>query len=196
MEWVAGCLRDLNCDVAFLNEVHRRHLPTIQRIAGMRAIFGTARRVGVRRFGNAILARTQPTQRRVVALSGSPGLERRSVVIGRMADGLHVAATHLGLTAGERATHVRELLAEIGDRSPMVLAGDFNASHDAPELSGLMFGFTDACAQSANALTFPSGNPDRRIDYVFLRNLRVVACEAPPLQASDHRPVVVDLDTA
>jgi endonuclease/exonuclease/phosphatase (EEP) superfamily protein YafD len=42
------------------------------------------------------------------------------------------------------------------------------------------------------APTDPADAPEKRIDFVWLRNLAPVDGEVPPSQASDHRMVVVE----
>ena len=53
----------------------------------------------------------------------------------------------------------------------------------------------DAWAGNADpGVTYPGDAPVRRIDYVFLSGpLGAVSAQVPTTEASDHRPVVVDL---
>ncbi len=44
-------------------------------------------------------------------------------------------------------------------------------------------------------LSFPSDNPDRKIDYIFVsKDIEVVGAEIPDIIASDHRPHVATLN--
>ncbi|HLE57375.1 MAG TPA: endonuclease/exonuclease/phosphatase family protein [Rhodothermia bacterium] len=112
---------------------------------------------------------------------------------------VRVFNTHLDYRADPRVREqqVAEMLAIIGESSnPTILFGDMNAPPQAPELQPLFARFNDAWkGQADSGLTYPAREPVRRIDYVltsphFLaRSVRV-----PVTLASDHRPVVVELD--
>jgi endonuclease/exonuclease/phosphatase family metal-dependent hydrolase len=53
--------------------------------------------------------------------------------------------------------------------------------------------FDDACREGGP--TFPAGVAHSRIDYVWVpRGTTVRACRVVPTRASDHLPVIVDID--
>lgn len=111
---------------------------------------------------------------------------------------IHVFNTHLDYRADPavRRTQVAETVAIIGDGSvPTLLFGDFNAPPSAPELQPLFVRLHDAWLGSADeGLTYPADVPVKRIDYVLAsRHFRVRSARVPVTQASDHRPVVVEL---
>lgn len=96
-----------------------------------------------------------------------------------------------------RAQQVAEMLAVLGDgMTPTVLCGDLNAPPDAPELQPLLRALRDAWPATAGpGLTYPSSAPVRRIDYVLTsRHFAVTSAWVPESDASDHRPVVADLE--
>lgn len=127
-----------------------------------------------------------------------------------------VYCAHLdAASADRRAEQVAEVVRHVdGDRRPHCLAGDFNATPDAPELAPLFERYRDAFATAetvrtparpgdrpANYGTYPAahwrgGGPNRRIDYVFASKDAVTPMRAALLEtiASDHCPVIVDLD--
>jgi endonuclease/exonuclease/phosphatase family metal-dependent hydrolase len=145
---------------------------------------------------------------REIKLSKRFGLHQRGLALAefRKADQeFAVASIHLGLVAGERRTHVEEVLGHLADVStgPQVLAGDFNEIPGAPVVERLRSaGWQDGwqLAPSGGELTFSAKNPRRRIDYVFVRpGITVRGCgvpsEAPGLAvASDHLPVLAALE--
>lgn len=95
-----------------------------------------------------------------------------------------------------RRQQVTETLAIIGDpATPTLLFGDMNAGPSAPELQPLFERLHDSWAVSADAgLTHPATTPVKRIDYVLAsKHFRVLGAWVADTQASDHRPVVVDL---
>ncbi len=95
-----------------------------------------------------------------------------------------------------RKMQVEAILGFLGtpDR-PTLLIGDLNAKPDAEELQPLFAVLHDAWAgQSDPGHTFPSDAPVRRIDYVLhSEHFRVESARVLPTEASDHRPVVVEL---
>jgi endonuclease/exonuclease/phosphatase family metal-dependent hydrolase len=136
-------------------------------------------------------------------LSRTPRQIRRGVVAARIHKAgawCTVASVHLGLDADERLRHRREIVGLVNRyESPVtILAGDINESPGMPTWQALAGEFTDAGAEG-NAPTFSARNPQRRIDGVFVRGPAVVqACwvaDGPDAEsASDHRPVVADLE--
>ncbi len=95
-----------------------------------------------------------------------------------------------------RQQQVAEMLAFIGEPSaPTLLFGDLNAPPHAPELQPLLLRLRDAWPASAGpGFTYPAREPVRRIDYVLTsQHFRVRSATVPVTEASDHRPVVVEL---
>jgi len=95
-----------------------------------------------------------------------------------------------------RRQQVAETLAIVGDASaPTLLFGDLNAPPSAPELQPLLDRLRDSWTASADSgFTYPATAPVKRIDYVLSsKHFRVRTASVPESQASDHRPVVVNL---
>jgi endonuclease/exonuclease/phosphatase family metal-dependent hydrolase len=166
-----------------------------------------------RQYGNALLSRLPILISDVHRLpgSGEPRTALRTMV---ELDGgaLWVTATHLSVGEQEqRAAQVAALAAL--HTEPMetgVIVGDFNSPPEAPELDALRQRFTDAW-QLAQARgdqagwrlwrrdqgdTFPSSGARRRIDQVWVSpGVAVAAAQVLDAEgASDHLPVVVDLE--
>lgn len=212
----AATLAALDADAICLQEVDRHFSERSNWVdqaadlaagLGMTAVYGAAlRRTAAepggrpREYGNAILSRLAVTGHRVLALPGRTRAEPRSMVIASMADGLRVACVHLQHdSAPARAEQIAVLVAQLEPDGPVVLAGDFNAASDAPELGQLRERFVD-CWQRVGrgrGATFPSRFPVRRIDYVWASSgLEPVAADVVPTDASDHRALVVDLEVS
>jgi endonuclease/exonuclease/phosphatase family metal-dependent hydrolase len=166
-----------------------------------------------RQYGNALLSRLPILVSDVHHLPGE-GEPRSALQTMVELDGgaLWVTATHLTTrSAEERAAQVAAVAALHTD--PMetgVLVGDFNAPPEAPELDVLRERFTDAWHlaqargdqagrrfwQRKGGLTHPARSPNRRIDQVWV-SAGVGVASAQVLEAdgaSDHLPVVVDLE--
>jgi endonuclease/exonuclease/phosphatase family metal-dependent hydrolase len=111
---------------------------------------------------------------------------------------VRVFNTHLDYRSDPRIREqeVSEVLAYIGaSAGPTLVFGDMNAKPDAPELQPLLRRLRDAWPTAAGpGFTYPADAPSQRIDYVLVSpHFHVRSAAVPVTEASDHRPVVVDL---
>ena len=110
---------------------------------------------------------------------------------------LTVFCTHWGLQAEERFQQA-EALAELIQAAPrpVVLCGDLNelaGDRGVRHLSAAA-GLQDADGP-LNRPTFASDNPTVRIDYIlYSAELEATNVEVIPSQASDHLPLLCDLE--
>ena len=187
--------------------------------------------IGAATWGNAVLTRTPIRDGLAVGLplgaddesvepSGSPlplaGVtfadapygtrEPRCAVGGRVTVGdgdIAILDSHLTYVGTEQRRGQAEALARIADGlpGPIIVAGDFNAVIDAPELRALAGGgFDDAFG----AVGIEAGDPRRAscgpypIDHLLSRGLRATACRvvSEAGDASDHLPVVATFEVA
>ena len=119
--------------------------------------------------------------------------EPRAVVTGHFdtpQGPLVVVNTHLSFVPGWgrlQLRQVRRSLAGVAD--PVVLMGDLNLVSPVPER---VTGYRPLATHP----TFPLDVPTRQLDHVLVRGEvgRVRASEAPALDVSDHRALVVELD--
>lgn len=161
-----------------------------------------------REYGVALLSRhpiirwTNDTLTRLSTISQNPepapapGLLQATIEIDGAA--VRVLNTHLDYRADPRVRkqQVVEMLAYIGSAStPTLVLGDLNANPDAPELQPLRERLHDTWQDAAGpGFTFPADKPVKRIDYVLASShFQVRAASVPVTEASDHRPVLVDL---
>lgn len=114
-------------------------------------------------------------------------------------DKLKVIATHLHHLEGDsdiRKEQIETIISFLGDvgHNRIVLLGDFNAEPEDPEMVLLKrAGLLDTCATMNPylACTFPSENPHKRIDYIWIsRDLVLQDIQVPFSTASDHLPVI------
>jgi endonuclease/exonuclease/phosphatase family metal-dependent hydrolase len=166
-----------------------------------------------RQYGNALLSRLPILISDVHRLpgGGEPRVALRTMV---ELDGaaLWVTNTHLSNDDPDRRRSQVAALAAL-HTEPMetgVIVGDLNAAPDAPELDPLRRRFTDAWQlasaradqagwrfwHAGHGETFPAGNPNRRIDQVWVSPGVTVAAAAVlnGAGASDHLPLLVDLE--
>ncbi len=116
-------------------------------------------------------------------------------------DRLQVIATHFHHVEGDtgiRLLQSRAIVNFWGGDGRTVLAGDLNADPHAPEIELLrQAGLVDAVAriEPPPVYTWPSVNPNQRIDYIWVSpDLTVTDICVPMSNASDHLPVVAEID--
>ncbi len=164
------------------------------------------------RFGLAVLSRLEMRVIRSGHLNGlAPiGLQPRSAVhvqLSTAAGPLHLINTHLGLIGLERRMQAAQLIGPgwvgaVPPGVPTVLCGDFNAVPLSPTYRRVASVLRDAqrgLPWGQRRRTFPSVRPVLRLDHIFVSGaVRVVRVQVPRgalfRTASDHLPVVVDLE--
>lgn len=162
--------------------------------------FGVAllSRFPITRFTNDTLTRLS-TQAPHPVPTPMPGL--LDAIVDVRGAPIRVLNTHLDYRrdAAVWQTQVAEMLREL-DASPLptIVLGDMNARPDAPELAPLLQRLRDAWSSAAGSgVTYPADAPNERIDYILVTDrFQVRAASVPVTDASDHRPVVADVELA
>ena len=102
----------------------------------------------------------------------------------------------------DRTAQTQAIASHIGTPREAVLAGDLNAQPGWPELRPIERRLNDVWVREGqgNGYTYParlSGDPTRRIDYIFVRGIRVLSAAVPitvtTRAGSDHYPVIAEL---
>lgn len=210
LEALARTIEDSGADVVALQEVSRGWvingstdmLTWLSRRLRMAVAWGPAADVV---WGNAVLSRRTIVASDRIELPRGGGAMRRSLLTAEIElggrDRLLVLATHFHHI--EDQGHVRvpqaTTLVEVWKkRDSTVALGDFNATPESQEIEILRAaGLRDAfmLAGSGPGFTFSSGNPQRRIDYIWIspdllaRDFRIM-----PGQASDHLAIAVTVE--
>ena len=109
---------------------------------------------------------------------------------------LTVLNSHFGLGKGESDNAVETVLDLAKDiKGPLVLMGDFNMTPDNPLIQKLSCVFTDSHASlGKDVLTFPSHSPEIRIDYIFVRDAKVIDANTVSKVVSDHYAITADIE--
>ncbi|MHB8862488.1 MAG: glycosyltransferase [Pirellulaceae bacterium] len=219
---IARILAQCDADLLALQELDVRQTRTslvdqaqeLARLLGMEFhSFHPAWAIENEHFGNAVFSRFPLRLVRAGTLPGGElraGLEPRSAIwVAITLDGgeLQLLNTHLGLLREERLRQVDALLgpdwlSHPECRDPVILCGDFNAWPGSPPYRRLRDRLRDAQRSLKGhrpKSTWLSPFPFRRIDHVFMgAGLEVARIEIPGNHlariASDHLPLVVDLD--
>jgi endonuclease/exonuclease/phosphatase family metal-dependent hydrolase len=203
---IASVLREAAADVVGLQEVHQR-LPqsgladqprALARATGMTCLFGPALALGPGKYGNAVLA-SVPARRRAIHRLPGEGEPRAALEVELEMEGrpLTLFCTHFGLSSAAREMQAAALAIAVHEaRAPVVLVGDLNAGPDAPEIWALLDAGLHHAAPPLEP-TFPADLPGHRIDYILLSaELVCRACMVLASRASDHLPVVADIEWA
>lgn len=201
---VAAVLRELDCDVAGLQEVDCHvhdaagfdQLAHIAQHAGaLHFVAGPTRRRQSVTTGNAILSRFPVRASRWIDLSVARREPRGALDVELDVRGarVRVVDTHLGLGLSERAAQVERLLAALSDggEAITVLLGDFNEWY--PRGRSLRH-LREVFEGAAPVATFPARWPLLPLDRVFVRPAGRVASAVAHVTpasrvASDHLPL-------
>lgn len=161
-------------------------------------------------YGNAVLSRF-PTRTALNIDLSLPGRKARSVLhavvrarVGNRDRTIHVFNLHLGLRQDERRRQLVRFLAShpfihLHARTPVIVAGDFNDVYGTLGSQLLLpAGFR---AMPSSPRTFPAYAPLRPLDALFVRgDVQIRRAQrgeiAMARRASDHLPLVVDLELA
>jgi endonuclease/exonuclease/phosphatase family metal-dependent hydrolase len=111
---------------------------------------------------------------------------------------IHSFGIWLGLSDEDTERQIAEALAFIGDRTPATFGGDFNAPDDSPVADAIRAaGFDDPFTLLGMAPPPPTSSaldPQKRIDYVWVRGLQPRDAWVDTSVASDHLMVVVEVE--
>ena len=153
-------------------------------------------------YGNALLskypilsAETIMIPDPVEKLPNGKWYETRCILKAKLSCGITVLVTHFGLNPDEQESAVKTILENL-ESERCILMGDFNVTPENAVLTPIRDRLSDtAVAFEGEKLSFPSDNPRRKIDYIFVtRDLDIVSADIPPTVASDHRPHIAELD--
>ncbi|NNE95002.1 MAG: endonuclease [Acidimicrobiales bacterium] len=157
-----------------------------------------------RQMGNAVLTNLPVTNTIAIELPYGQGPQERSAIsvdIARPGGFLRVVSVHLQNPRDFTETRLDQIerLLQTHSNSPVIIiAGDFNAQPGWPEIDAMTGpGLISAQDVSGDptALTDPSTNPEKRIDWVFGRGVTFLNTEVlADALSSDHLPLVVVFD--
>ena len=190
---VADCVQDL--DFVALNEVHGprpwesdNQAALLGRRLGVPWLFAPATRDWHSiDFGNGLLTSLPVESWRRIPLAASNGRGYRNAVLVRVRQGrwtISVLLTHIARSDNvTRRAQLHEAIdLYLAQPAPAVFLGDLNSEAEEPEIRRLLAapGVIDAVGQKLGS------NAPPRIDFVFVRGLRVLDAGLRDLGASDH----------
>jgi endonuclease/exonuclease/phosphatase family metal-dependent hydrolase len=209
---IAAVITNAGADIVGLQEVDQKttrssgvdQAAELGRLTGMNYYFGRSINYQGGGYGNAVLSRFPIRQQKQTLLAKLDlAVEQRGVnevVIDLGGAELVLLNTHLdaGASHDERVHSVAQLktISQSYGARAVLLCGDLNTRPTEPAYAALAADFVDAwlVVGLGNGYTFPSGTPNRRIDYFWHPPGRHVPLRAsiPATTASDHRPLVME----
>lgn len=109
---------------------------------------------------------------------------------------LTVLNTHFGLGVGEDVNAVDTVVSLLSHiDGPVVLMGDFNKTPDDVQIKRISAIMTDVHEfVGKDELTFPSDAPEIRIDYIFVRDAKVLNADTVKKVISDHYAITAEIE--
>jgi endonuclease/exonuclease/phosphatase family metal-dependent hydrolase len=210
---IAKQIRDLQADVVFLNEVDNRWARSgyvdqaveLSRLTGLPYMYYAPALTTAKPFseyGNLFLSKVPISDYRCITLP-QLGLEPRNLALIQIeVSGIPITiwGTHLSTNRTERRAQIDAITEHAGAERISLLLGDFNTPSDQDEILPLLIsGWKDPWSflNIEENYTYPSQNPQYRVDYIFTSPdvLRAVSdIRVIPSTASDHFPVVIDIN--
>jgi endonuclease/exonuclease/phosphatase family metal-dependent hydrolase len=205
---IGRVIREARPDVVALQEVDvrterikgRDTVRELERLTGMRGVFGASMPFQGGGYGNAILVNGTLLGSRVFPIGASSGNEPRSILMTEMRPyrcSLDIAflSTHFDHKS-EEDRMAGAGVANLPIGLPAILAGDLNAPPDDLVIGTIMQQWASATKGPGYA-TIPVDAPKRQIDYILFRPAKrwtvveVKVVDEPV--ASDHRPLLATL---
>ena len=121
--------------------------------------------------------------------------ETRCLIKAKLENGLTVMITHFGLNPDEHE-NAAKTIAENIEKEKCILMGDFNVTPESDILKPIREKMKDtASVFKENLFSFPSDEPNIKIDYVFVSDdIEVISADIPSLVLSDHRPYIAEIN--
>ncbi|MCE5169079.1 endonuclease/exonuclease/phosphatase family protein [Paenibacillus profundus] len=211
---IANVIRDSGADIIALQEVDRHfadrsnYEDTIAVLAAqleMNYAYGAnldwapePGRSERRQYGIAVLSKYPIVKQRHYLLNSFDSEQRGLLETEIDVNGarLFFYATHLGLEENERMAQTEEILEIAAARAgSAVVAGDFNAYPDGPEIAHMTQAFCNVFADMPMAYTYPAGEANETLDYILVGSEVIFGERREVIQtlASDHYPIVARL---
>ncbi|MGW5862303.1 endonuclease/exonuclease/phosphatase family protein [Streptomyces sp. NPDC055239] len=151
-------------------------------------------------FGQAILSAAPMMDHVNVEYPDGGSEDRGYMAVTTLVDGrpVRVFNTHLAQRQQEdvRAKQTRVLATEVAKHDRTIVLGDFNATPEAAELTGMWGLAADAdpgCGPASTGTCEPTTDWQSKFDYIFLRGFVALEQGVHPSEFSDHSPVHADL---
>ncbi len=210
LERIAKLIRDSGADLVALQEVDIRttrtggidQLDTLARLTGMHGAFAPFMDFQGGQYGLGVLSVYPIDEAQPIVLPPGQREPRSALAVtvtvpefGRV----QFVSLHFDWLQddSERYAQAVALNKALDGASRVILAGDFNDQPGSRTMQFLSSAFANAQKPAHARFTFPSGSPEREIDFVMFRPMDAFVASAVVLDesiASDHRPVLAILE--
>lgn len=204
---MANAIKACAPDVVSLNEMrnegpgeeYQDQVSILAKKTGMQGYFAEAIRFGEGDpYGNGLLSRFPIIDTKIFKIPApeeriyDDWYEDRCLLKARLKtdDGeLCVMVIHVGLNPDEAERAIDTILENL-ESERCILMGDFNLKPDSPLIGKIVERMQDAAALiEGEAYSYPSDNPNVKIDYIFASpDIKIESACIPEIIASDHRP--------
>lgn len=207
---MAKAIKDCGADIVGLNEMRNKgsfegydnQTEILSKLTGIENYyFAQAVDLGENLpFGNGLLSKYQIKSVENISIPDpNPKMydgyyQTRCILKAKLENGLTVMVTHFGLNPDEQQNAVDTIMANLEDEK-CILVGDFNVLPDNEVLKPIKEKMVDTAVYFKEPLlSWPSDNPERKIDYVFVtQDIEIIDADIPAIVASDHRPHTVTI---
>jgi endonuclease/exonuclease/phosphatase family metal-dependent hydrolase len=202
-EVMAKAIREVDADIVGLNEMRGKsddpefaeQVETLAALTGMPYFYFAPAICKRGPYGNGFLSKIPIVKAENIPIPDpnprrfETRYETRCILRAELEGGVTVLVSHFGLNADEKENAVETVLKHMSDRR-CILMGDFNLRPDDVILNPIRGRMVDTAALfDSEKFSFPSDEPTRKIDYVFVSpDVKILSADIPPIVASDHRP--------
>ncbi|MBR6503290.1 MAG: endonuclease/exonuclease/phosphatase family protein [Clostridia bacterium] len=208
---MARAIKECDADVIGLNEmrnvgVHHEYLDQVGILSELTGIenhyFAEAIKFsGVNPYGNGMLSKLPILSVETIIIPDPDPkkydgyYETRCVLKAKLEGDITVLISHFGLNPDEQENAVKTIVENIAP-SKCIVMGDFNMQPDNPLLNPIRERMVDTAKFFTEPkLSFPSDEPNIKIDYIFVSpDVEVVAADIPNIVAADHRPHTAEVN--
>ena len=202
---MADAIKVLNPDIVGLNEMRGKgtdpayedQIAILSELTGMKNYY-FAKAIDIKGenpYGNAVLSKLPIVSAEIIPVPDpipkpeNKYYESRCLLKVKLENGLTVLVIHFGLNDDEQESAVKTILSHL-ENEKCILMGDFNVTPENRVLNPIKKRMKDAADLiGATAFTYPSDNPDIKIDYIFTSpDIEIINADIPEIIASDHRP--------
>ncbi len=208
---MADAIKKCDADIVGLNEMRNKgedpeytdQVKKLSELTGMKYYyFAEAIRFSdANPYGNGLLSKI-PIESVETVIIPDPEVQKydgyyetRCLLKAKLENGLTVLVSHFGLNPDEKDNAIKTVLKNLEDEK-CILMGDFNIRPENEVLAPIRERMTDTADFFEKELfSFPSDNPDRKIDYIFVsKDIKVKSAGIPAIVASDHRPHTAEIE--
>lgn len=152
-------------------------------------------------YGNALLSKYPIISAQTIPVpepetkTGTEYYETRCLLKAKLEGGITVLVIHFGLNEDEQKNAVKTVLDNM-EKEKCILMGDFNVTPNNDVLNPIRAQMKDTAELfDKSLLSFPSDNPFKKIDYIFVtEDVEVICADIPAIVASDHRPHIATVN--